>query len=151
MLNGDVKSIPARANAIEALVMIPAGLLALFALPYRRPLLNALGVVALAAIVIALNFALWIRWSYVIPVATTLLMLAVLFAWNMLAGFLREGAAIRKLSTMFGEYVPPERVAQMRESGERFSMEGDAAHEYVPYWEVADQPFSCYPDLHSNP
>jgi adenylate cyclase len=60
----------------------------------------------------------------VIPVAATLLMLAVLFAWNMLTGFLREGAAIRKLSTMFGEYVPPERVAQMRESGEPFSMEG---------------------------
>ena len=136
MLNGDVKSIPARANAIEALVMIPAGLLALFALPYRRPLLNALGVVALAAIVIALNFALWIRWSYVIPVATTLLMLAVLFAWNMLAGFLREGAAIRKLSTMFGEYVPPERVAQMRESGERFSMEGDSRELTVLFCDV---------------
>ena len=136
MLNGDVKSIPARANAIEALVMIPAGLLALFALPYRRPLLNALGVVTFAAVVIALNFALWIRWSYVIPVATTLLMLAVLFAWNMLAGFLREGAAIRKLSSMFGEYVPPERVAQMRESGERFNMEGESRELTVLFCDV---------------
>jgi len=124
MLNGDIRSIPAGANAIEALVMVASGLLALFAVPYRRPLLNALGVIGIAAAVVALNLALWMHWDYVIPVAATLLMLAVLFAWNMLAGFLREGAAIRKLSSMFGEYVPPERVAQMRESGEPFSMEG---------------------------
>jgi adenylate cyclase len=124
MLNEEMKSIPPDANEIEALVMVASGLLALFAVPFRRPLLNALGVVAIAAAVVALNLALWVRWAYVIPVAATLLMLAVLFAWNMLSGFLREGAAIRKLSTMFGEYVPPERVAQMRESGEPFSMEG---------------------------
>lgn len=124
MLNGDIRSIPPRANAIEALVMVAAGLLSLFVVPYRRPLLNALGMVAIAAAVLALNLALWVRWDYVIPIAATLLMLAVLFAWNMLAGFLREGVAIRKLSSMFGEYVPPARVAEMRESGQPFSMEG---------------------------
>jgi adenylate cyclase len=124
MLNEEIKSIPPDANAIEALTMVVAGLLALFAVPFRRPLLNALAVAAIAAAVVALSLALWVKWDYVIPVAATLVMLAVLFAWNMLTGFLREGAAIRKLSTMFGEYVPPERVAEMRESGEPFSMDG---------------------------
>ena len=136
MLNSEIKSIPARANAIEALVMIVAGLLALFALPYRRPLLNALGVVAVAGAVLALNFWVWARWSYVIPMATTLLLLAVLFAWNMLSGFLREGAAIRRLSGMFGEYVPPQRVAEMRESGRRFSMEGESRELTVLFCDV---------------
>ena len=138
MLNGDIKSVPARANAIEAIVMLAAGLLALFALPYRRPLLNALGVVVIAALVTALNLALWIRGGSVIPLATTLFMLGVLFAWNMLAGFLREGAAIRRLSTMFGEYVPPERVAQMRDSGERFTMEGESRELTVMFCDVRD-------------
>ena len=124
MLNSELRSIPADADAIEALVMVASGLLALFAVPFRAPLLNALGVVAIAAAVVGLNLALWVHWGYVIPLAATLVMLAVLFAWNMLNGFLREGAAMRKLSSMFGEYVPPERVAQMRESGEPFSMEG---------------------------
>ncbi len=124
MLNEEIRSIPADANQIEALVMVASGLLALFAVPFRRPLLNALSVGAIAAAVIALNLALWVKGGYVIPIAATLVMLAVLFAWNMLTGFLREGAAIRKLSTMFGEYIPPARVAQMRESGEPFSMEG---------------------------
>jgi hypothetical protein len=26
-----------------------------------------------------------------------------------------------------------------------FTISGDARHEYLPYWEVADQPFTCYP------
>ena len=138
MLNDEVKSVPAHANAIEAIVMLIAGSLALFALPYRRPLLNALGVVAIAAAVAALNFALWTRGGYVVPLATTLLMLAVLFAWNMLAGFLGEGAAIRRLSAMFGEYVPPERVTQMRESGQRFSMEGESRELTVMFCDVRD-------------
>ncbi|MCX7008674.1 MAG: glycoside hydrolase family 127 protein [Kiritimatiellaeota bacterium] len=28
-----------------------------------------------------------------------------------------------------------------------FAIEGDATHEYIPYWEVADQVFTCYPIL----
>jgi adenylate cyclase len=138
MLNGDIRSVPAHANGIEALVMIASGLLALFAVPYRRPLLNALSVVTIAALVTALNLALWVHWSYVLPLATTLLMLAVLFAWNMLTGFVREGAAIRRLSSMFGEYVPRQRVAQMRESGQRFSMEGESRELTVLFCDVRD-------------
>jgi adenylate cyclase len=138
MLNGDIKSVPAGANGIEAIVMVAAGLLALFAVPYRRPLPNALVVVAIAAVVTALNLALWVHWSYVLPLAATLLMLAVLFAWNMLTGFVREGAAIRKLSGMFGEYVPPERVAQMFESGQRFNMEGESRELTVLFCDVRD-------------
>jgi len=138
MLNGDIKSVPAKANAIEAIGMLVAGLLALFGLPYRRPLLNMLGVIVIAGLVTALNLALWIRAGSVVPLASTLAMLAVLFAWNMLAGFLREGAAIRKLSTMFGEYVPPERVAQMRDSGERFTMEGESRELTVMFCDVRD-------------
>jgi adenylate cyclase len=136
MLNGDIKAIPPAADKIEALVMVVTGLLALFAVPFRRPLLNALGVAVIVGAVVALNLALWLHWGYVVPVATTLLMLAALFVWNMLDGFVREGAAIRKLSSMFGEYVPPERVAQMRESGQRFSMEGESRELTVLFCDV---------------
>lgn len=136
MLNGDIKAIPAAADKIEALVMVVSGLLVLFAVPFRRPLLNVLGVATVSSAVIALNLALWIHWGDMVPVATTLLMLATLFAWNMLDGFVREGAAIRRLSSMFGEYVPPERVAQMRESGQRFSMEGESRELTVLFCDV---------------
>jgi DUF1680 family protein len=31
-----------------------------------------------------------------------------------------------------------------------FSIDGDAEHEYMPYWEVTDQVFTCYPII-GNP
>jgi adenylate cyclase len=125
MLNGAFRSTPANAGQIEALIMLVTGLMVVFAIPYRRPLVNALGVVVVVATVIAFNLLLWIKASSVVPVATTLVMLVVLFAWNMLSGFMREARKIRRVSEMFGEYVPRERVAQMVESGERYNMAGE--------------------------
>ena len=138
MLNQDLKSVPANANAIEALMMLLTGLIVLFVIPYRDPVFNALGVVAVMGVVAAANLLLWIKLNEVVPVAATLLMLAVLFGWNMLAGFMREERKIRKVSAMFGEYVPRERVAQMVESGERYSMVGESRTMTVLFCDVRD-------------
>jgi adenylate cyclase len=138
MLNQNLKSVPANANAIEALIMLLTGLVVLFVIPYRDPLFNALGVVAVMGLVAAANLLLWIKLNEVVPVAATLLMLAVLFGWNMLAGFMREERKIRRVSAMFGEYVPRERVAQMVESGERYSMVGESRTMTVLFSDVRD-------------
>jgi len=74
----------------------------------------------------------------VIPLAATLVMLLALAVWNLLGGFLRESRAIRRLSDLFGEYVPPERVRQMRETGERFSLEGESRELSVLFSDVRD-------------
>jgi adenylate cyclase len=138
MLNQNFKSVPANANAIEALIMLLSGLVVLFVIPYRDPIFNALGVVAVMGVVAAANLLLWIKQNEVVPVAATLLMLAVLFGWNMLAGFMREERKIRRVSAMFGEYVPRERVAQMVESGERYSMVGESRTMTVLFCDVRD-------------
>ena len=138
MLNQDLKSVPANANAIEALMMLLTGMVVLFVIPYRDPVFNALGVVTVMGLVAAANLLLWIKLNEVVPVAATLLMLAVLFGWNMLAGFMREERKIRKVSAMFGEYVPRERVAQMVESGERYSMVGESRTMTVLFCDVRD-------------
>jgi adenylate cyclase len=138
MLNQDLKSVPANANPIEALMMLLTGLVVLFVIPYRDPVFNALGLVAVMGLVAAANLLLWIKLNEVVPVAATLLMLAVLFVWNMLAGFMREERKIRKVSAMFGEYVPRERVAQMVESGESYSMVGESRTMTVLFCDVRE-------------
>jgi adenylate cyclase len=138
MLNQEFKSVPANANAIEALVMLLTGLAVVWVIPYRDPVFNALGVAAVMGLVAATNLLLWIKLNEVVPVAATLLMLAVLFSWNMLAGFMREERKIRRVSAMFGEYVPRERVAQMVESGERYSMVGESRTMTVLFCDVRD-------------
>jgi adenylate cyclase len=138
MLNGDLKSVPPNANAVEALVMVAVGLFFVFAIPYRRPLINWLGVTLVMAAVVGSNLWLWTKHNDVIPLAATLAMLVVLFGWNMVAGFMREERKIRQVSAMFGEYVPPQRVAQMVESGERYSMAGESRELTVLFCDVRE-------------
>jgi adenylate cyclase len=138
MLNGDVKSVPPNANAVEALVMVAVGLFFVFAIPYRRPLINWLGVTLVMAAVVGSNLWLWTKHNEAIPLAATLAMLVVLFGWNMVAGFMREERKIRQVSAMFGEYVPPQRVAQMVESGERYSMAGESRELTVLFCDVRE-------------
>jgi adenylate cyclase len=98
--------------------------------------LGTLGVLLLITAVIAANLYLWHAWRVVLPLAPVLVMVIALAALNLLTGFLREAAAIRRLSDMFGEYVPRERVQQMRESGERFSLQGESREMTVLFSDV---------------
>ena len=136
MLNDEMLSAPPGANETLALAMVIGGLLALFALPYRRPVISTLGVLALIAVAIGGNLYLWHAWRLVYPLAPLLVLLVALGALNLLTGFVREANAIRQLSDMFGEYVPRERVEQMRESGERFSMQGESREMTVLFSDV---------------
>ncbi|MBZ5584317.1 MAG: glycoside hydrolase family 127 protein [Acidobacteriia bacterium] len=46
-------------------------------------------------------------------------------------------------------YPPGELITRLRPAGEplHFSIEGDPARAYRPYWQVADQVFTCYPAM----
>ena len=136
ILNENLRSVPAGTSEVERLLMLVAGLIVVFAVPWRRPVLSSFSILAVALAVVAVNMGFWFRAQAVVPLAATLLMLLALLLWNLASGFLRESRAIRRLSDMFGEYVPPERVAQMRETGERFSMEGESRELTVLFADV---------------
>ena len=138
MLNGDLKSVPAGVSQTEGFIMLIAGALAIFAVPWRRPVLSLVGIIVVTALVVTLNLWFWQKQAAVLPIAATLAMMLILLLHNLLTGFLRESRAIQQLSAMFGEYVPPERVAQMRESGERFTLEGESREMTVLFSDVRD-------------
>ncbi|MBK6393349.1 MAG: adenylate/guanylate cyclase domain-containing protein [Betaproteobacteria bacterium] len=138
MLEGDMMSVPAGAREIAALIVLVAGLVAVFALPWRRPVAGIAGIVVLAAAVVGVASYFWTRQNAVVGVAPALVMLSLLLIWNLLSGFLREARETRALAGMFGEYVPPERVAQMRASGQRFSLEGESREMSVLFSDIRD-------------
>jgi adenylate cyclase len=138
MLEGDMMSVPAGAREIAALMVLVAGLVAVFALPWRRPVAGIAGIVVLAAAVVGVASYFWTRQNAVVGVAPALVMLSLLLIWNLLSGFLREARETRALAGMFGEYVPPERVAQMRASGQRFSLEGESREMSVLFSDIRD-------------
>ncbi len=136
MLNDDLRSVPRGANELEALVMVVAGLIVVFGISWRRPVVMLLGIAGVAAAVVGLNMYFWTAQRAVMPLAATLVMLAVLLVYNLLTGFVRQVVETRRLSDQFGEYVPPERVAEMRESGRAFSLEGEARELTVMFSDV---------------
>src|SRR5690606_2209890 len=66
----------------------------------------------------------------------TLLMIAALFALNMSYGFFVEARAKRRITRLFGQYVPPALVEVMRRHPERFSMQGESREMSVLFSDV---------------
>ena len=60
----------------------------------------------------------------VLPLASSLLMTAALFALNMSWGYFVESRSKRQFTALFGQYVPPELVDKMAQDPEKYSMEG---------------------------
>ncbi|HAJ13104.1 MAG TPA: hypothetical protein DCM06_11180, partial [Comamonadaceae bacterium] len=63
------------------------------------------------AALVGLNQALYVAHGLVLPLASALVMVALMLGLHMSWGYLVEGRAKRKLAQAFGTYVPPELVA----------------------------------------
>ncbi|MBE2263763.1 MAG: adenylate/guanylate cyclase domain-containing protein [Burkholderiaceae bacterium] len=123
LLDGYVLVRPDYALGYDVLVLLLAGGLLALALPA----LSAARAVALSAAVLALlvglNFGLYLGYGLVLPLATALVMTITAFALNMSYGYLVESRAKRELAQLFGTYVPPELVDEMVKDPDRYSMQ----------------------------
>ena len=104
------------------------------------PMVNPLRATVLTLVVIvavfATNVLVWTEGNLVLPLASGLLMIAMLFALNMSYGFFVESRAKRQITGLFGQYVPPELVDEMSKDPESFSMEGESRELSVLFTDV---------------
>jgi adenylate cyclase len=105
-------------------------------LPLVNPLRATLLTVVVLAALFASNVLVWTEGNLVLPLASGLLIIALLFALNMSYGFFVESRAKRQLSGLFGQYVPPELVDEMSRDPESFSMEGESRELSVLFTDV---------------
>lgn len=126
MLDGKVLVNPDYAAGFEVLLILMAGV----GLAFGLPALSAIRAVALSvtvvAILVALNFWLYLAQGLVLPVASALAMVATAFTLNMSYGYLVESRSKRKLAHLFGTYVPPELVDVMVQDPGSYSMQATA-------------------------
>jgi adenylate cyclase len=100
--------------------------------PFRATLVTGVAMLA----VIAANVAVWEYGNLVLPLASGVLMILLLFALNMSYGFFVESRAKRQITGLFGQYVPPVLVDEMSRHPERFSMEGESREMSVLFSDV---------------
>ncbi len=136
MLDGTLKQRPPYVLGAEVVLLLLSGVVMAIVLPLVNPLRATLITALVLAAVFATNVLVWTEGNLVLPLASGMLMIALLFALNMSYGFFVESRAKRQITGLFGQYVPPELVDEMSQNPEAFNMEGDSREMSVLFTDV---------------
>ena len=123
MLDGTIRRQPSWIPAYEVALLAVVGALVRRTLPRLNPLRAVFNALGMAALLILGNFAAW-RLGYSLPVAASLFLVSALLVLQMFWGYTVEARSKRQFTRLFGQYVPPELVAEMSRNPEHYSMEG---------------------------
>lgn len=122
ILDGNIKQRPPYVVGAEFVLLLLAGVALTLLLPLLTPFKSML-VTALALVaVVGANLVVFHSGNLVLPLASGILLILVLFTFNMAYGFLVEARGTRLITGLFGQYVPPELVEEMARNPERFNM-----------------------------
>jgi len=72
----------------------------------------------------------------VLPLATSILMVAFLYTMNMSYGYFVESRSKRQFTELFGQYVPPELVGRMAADPRKYTMQPRAAELTILFSDV---------------
>ncbi|OSM05234.1 CHASE2 domain-containing protein [Magnetofaba australis] len=135
ILDGRIRSEPPILVMFELGVLALLGLLLTFTLPRVSPMLTSVLCVVLLLLAGAGNLYLWSQ-GVVAPLANTVLLIVTMFMLHMSLGFFLESQGKRQISKVFGQYIPPELVDEMNESGQEFSIGGESREMSVLFSDV---------------
>jgi adenylate cyclase len=135
ILNQTIKHKPAWVIGYEFVLLLIVAIAVALVLTYLSPALAALS--SLAITVLVLLGTMW-AWSnnLILPLASPLLLIALLFTVHMTYGFFIESRGKRQLAQTFGQYIPPELVDEMVQTSAEFSMEGESREMTVLFSDV---------------
>jgi adenylate cyclase len=136
ILDNNIKERPAYTQGAEFMLLLVAGLLLALFLPVLNPLKATLLTIAVLATVLAINFASWQYANLVLPIASSLLLIGLIYLLNMSYGFFVESRGKRQLTGLFGQYVPPALVKEMAKNPEKIDMAGEAREMTVLFSDI---------------
>ena len=135
ILNQTIKQKPAWAIGYEFVILILIAIAMFLVLTYLSPTLAAISSLIITLIVITGNILAW-NSLLILPLASPLLLIALMFTLHMTYGFFIESRGKRQLAHMFGQYIPPELVDEMSETASEFSLEGESREMTVLFSDV---------------
>ena len=124
MLDGTMKQLPSYVVGEKVASLLLTGLAMTVLLTLLSPLCATLFTAFALTGLVALNLAVWNNGNLVLPLASSLLMVALLFALNMSYGYFFDTGAKRQIAKRFVQYVPPALVNEMSRHPEALSMAG---------------------------
>lgn len=136
LLDNSFRRHPAKREWIEAGMLVAIGLALALLLPVLSPLWGSLLVVGLILGTMLFNLLVWQLADRVLPMATPLFYALAVTLLQMNYSFFVESRNRRRLSKFFGQYVPPELVAEMDQSEESISLKGTSREMTVLFSDV---------------
>ncbi len=136
IIDQNIKERPAYLLGAEFVLLLLAGVVLAFGLALLSPLWSTLLAGAVVSAYTMFNLLLWQQANLVMPIASMLLMVAVLYLLNMSYGFFVESRGKRLLAGLFGQYVPPELVDEMAKDPDAFTLEGESRELTVLFSDV---------------
>ena len=136
IIDGNIKLNPSYTLGAEFLLVAVSGLLIALLLPLMSPLWGTVATLALLCAVVGVNLAIWQWGNLVLPLATGIVLLFVMYLFSTTYALFVETRGKRQLAGLFGQYVPPELVDEMSEDPEAFSLEGESRELTVLFSDV---------------
>jgi adenylate cyclase len=136
MLDQRIKQKPPYVLGAEIVLLLLTGLAMTFALPLLTPDRQALAWAGVLLLAVAANVAVFHYGNLVLPLASGLVMTTLLFIFSMAYGFFVEARGKRQITSLFGQYVPPELVDEMAKNPASFSMEPESREMTVLFSDV---------------
>lgn len=136
ILHQSFKEQPTYTVGGEIIVLILLGLLLTLALPRMNPLPILIGSSLIFTSIWYGNLFLWVEHKWVFPLATPILLSALIIAYQLAYGYLIESRGKRHLTRLFGQYIPPELVDEMNENPGSISLEGESREMTVLFSDV---------------
>ena len=136
MLDGALKHKPPYILGADVLTVLIAGAVMVFLLPMLSPFRATVVGIIVLLLLLSVNFGFWHISNVVLPLASGMIAIVLLYAMNMSWGYFVESRTKRQLTGLFGQYVPPELVEEMSRDPENYSMAGRKAELTVLFSDI---------------
>ena len=136
IIDQTIKEAPEYTLGAEFVLVLISGMFMALLLPLLSPLLGTLATTVLLSAVVAANILIWNSFNLVLPLASGVVILFVMYLFNVTYALFVETRGKRQLAGLFGQYVPPELVDEMSEDPESFSLEGESRELTVLFSDV---------------
>lgn len=125
ILDQNIKQSPAYVDGAEFIQILLTGCVLTLLLPLLSPLWATLLTLVISAITISLNIAFWQYGNLVMPLATGLTLIFIMFIANMIYGFFIERRGKLQIASIFGQYIPPDLIDEMNFNPDSYSLDAE--------------------------
>ena len=126
MLDERIHHQPDYTVAVELVQLVLSGLLMSLLIPRLSVIWGGLLTLVWLSMILALNVYAWAELMWVIPLGYTLVLVVVLFLFQQMTGFFFETRNRKQLAGVFGQYIPPEIVAELNTEGAEAQLQGES-------------------------